>query len=194
MSRIAGTVYTATNTIILGFIDPTGGTAGYYTAAYKLISTGQSALSPIADSVYPYMVRNKDFSVIKKTLKFMMPIIIIGCVFFGIFAEPLCSLIFGKEFSETANILRAMLPAAILTLPDYLLGFPSLGAIGMSKHANYSIYLSAIIHILNLIVLLICGQLNVYTLAGLISVAMIIEVGYRGTIVFKYKKNFEKKI
>lgn len=194
LSRIASTVYTATNTVILGFIDPTGVTVGYYTAAYKLISTGQSALSPIADSVYPYMVRNKDFNVIKKTLKYMMPIIILGCVIFGIFAEPLCVLFFGKEFSGTANVLRAMLPMAILTLPDYLLGFPSLGAIGMTKHANYSIYISSIVHIINLIVLSVCGKLNVYTLAGLISIAMMIEVIYRGMIVFKYKGKYEEKM
>ena len=67
LSRIATTVYTAANTIILDILSA-GTMTAYYTAADKLVSTAKSGMSPIADSLYPYMIKNKDFTLIKKIL------------------------------------------------------------------------------------------------------------------------------
>lgn len=191
LSRIASTLYTATNTVILGYIDPVGGTVGLYTAANKLITTGQSALAPISDSMYPYMIKNKDFKLVKKVLGICMPIICLGVLGVAIWADPFCMLVFGKEFEGTGDILRAMLPIAVLTLPDYILGFPTLGAMGKSKHANISIYVSAGVHAINLSVLIIAKRLNAVTLAGLTSIAVLVEVLYRLIIVLKCRKEFE---
>lgn len=199
LSRIASTVFTATNTIILGLIDPIGATVGLYTSAYKLVSTGQSALSPIADSVYPYMIRNKDFKLIKKMLLIFMPIISAGCVLIFIFADSLCALVFGKEFRDAGGILRAMLPLAITTLPEYLLGFPSLSAINKTKFANYSIYFSTIVHLIIMVILLATHQLTAVKLALLLSLASFNNTIFRliSLIYFmKKEKNepVEKKV
>lgn len=190
LSRIVSTLYTATNTIILGYIDPIGSTVGLYTAANKLITTGQSALAPISDSMYPYMIKNKDFKLVKKVLVYTMPIICLGAVVICIGAEPLCMMIYGKEFEGTGKILIAMMPTAVLTLPEYILGFPTLGALGMSKHANISIYVSSAIHALNLILMFLIGELNAVTLAWLTSIATLVDVIYRFVVVMKYKKKF----
>ncbi len=193
LSRIISTFYSATNTLILNYINPIGGTVGHYTAAYKLVSTGQSALSPISDSVYPYMIKNKDFKLIKKILMYFMPVIILGCTVAFIFAEPLCVIIFGEEFAGAAPILRAMLPAAVLTLPDYLLGFPTLGAMGMAKHANISIYVSSLLHICNLLLILLANNLTAVSLAALVSLATAVEVAYRAIVVWRNRDNLRKK-
>ncbi|XCP84204.1 oligosaccharide flippase family protein [Roseburia hominis] len=188
LSRIASTVYTATNTMILGYIDPVSGTVGLYTAANKLITTGQSALAPISDSMYPYMIKNKDFKLAKKVLMVMMPVILVGTAIIMIWAEPFCVLIYGKKFSGMGMILRAMMPIAVLTLPDYILGFPTLGAMGLSKHANISIYVSASIHLINLCLVTYAGKLNAVTLAVLTSITVLIEVLYRLIVVIKNRK------
>ena len=85
-----------------------------------------------------------------------------------------------------------MMPIAILTLPDYILGFPTLGAMGLAKHANISIYISSSIHIVNLIVTLSLGKLNAVSLAWLMSVAVFIETLYRFIVVMRNRKNFVK--
>ena len=193
LSRIASTVYTATNTIILGHIDPVGGTVGLYTAANKLITTGQTALAPISDSMYPYMIKNKDFKLVKKVLSIAMPVIFVGAIVICILAEPLCIFIFGKEFVGTGKILCAMMPIAVLTLPDYILGFPTLGAMGLSKHANISIYVSSGVHVINLVIALSLGKLNAVTLALLTSKAVTVEVLYRLVMVIKNRKIFSKQ-
>lgn len=185
LSRIATTIYTATNTIILGFIDQTGRIVGYYTASDKLIGAGKGALAPISDSIYPYMIKYKDFKLIKKILLMLMPIIVTTCIIIFIYAEKICVLLFGSEFVQASSILRAMLPSAIVTLPLYLFGFPTLSSMGLSKYANLSIYFGTAIHIFNLTILYFTGNLNMVSLALLTSVADIMILLYRIYIIYK---------
>ena len=93
-SRIATSIYTASNTVILSLIPAGAGTVGYYSLADKLVTTAKSGLSPISDSMYPYMTKNKDFKLVWRILKIVMPVIIGG---------------YGKErviHSPAAGILR----------------------------------------------------------------------------------------
>ncbi len=85
-------------------------------------------------------------------------------------------------------MLRGMLPAAILTLPDYLFGFPAMAALGIIEHANYSIYFTSILHIVNVVILYSTGNLNAVNLAWLMSVAVAAETLYRLYFVHKYWK------
>lgn len=185
LSRIAGTVYSATNTIITGYIDPTGPTAGYYTSADKIVSTAKSGLSPISDSVYPYMIKNKNFSLIKKILLVAEPVIIAGCVVVGVFARPLCVLAFGSEYAETAPILRAFLPVIAVILPSYLLGFPTLGAMGLSRYANHSIFIGTGVQLAGLALLWATGQLTAVHLAMLTSLTETVIMATRAFFVYR---------
>ena len=91
-SRIATTAYSALNTVILDMISASGAPTSFYTSADKLITTGKSALTPISDSLYPYMVKHRDFKLAKKVLLVLEPLIVVFCGIFFIWAEPLCAL------------------------------------------------------------------------------------------------------
>lgn len=191
LSRIATTVYTSTNVLILGHIAPYS--RGDYSVSNKLLTTGQSALTPISDSIYPYMTKNKDFKLIRKILTVIMPVIILGCGIAFVFARELSMFVFGSQYGGAGDILRGMMPAAIFTLPEYLLGFPTMTALGITKHANYSIYISSMVHILNLIVLFFLGELNAVTLAWSTSVASGVNLLYRAYQVRKQWKKMNDK-
>ena len=64
-----------------------------------------------------------------------------------------------------------MLPVVAIILPSYILGFPTLSAMGLSRYANYSVVFGSILHILNLLVLYFSGHLNMVTLGCLVSIA-----------------------
>lgn len=192
-SRIASTVYSATNTVLLGFVDKAGITTGYYTSADKIVTTAKNGLSPISDSLYPYMVKNKDFRPAKKMLKILMPVILGGCVFVGIYARPICIFVFGAEYADTANILRAFLPAIAVILPSYIFGFPVMGALGISKYANISVFIGTVIHIIGLSVLLLTGNFSAVTLAGMTSFSELSILIYRLFIVYKKRSLFTKE-
>ncbi len=184
-SRIASTVYTATNTVILGFVDKSGIMTGYFTSADKIVTTAKNGFSPISDSLYPYMVKNKDFGPIKKILTVIMIPIVLGCVIVGIFSEPLCIFAFGKDFAGTASILRAFLPVVVSTLPNYIFGFPVLTALNSAKHANYSIFVGTAIHIVGVVVLAITGKITGVTLAGMTSISEWSILIYRILIIYR---------
>lgn len=190
-SRIAGTMYSVANTIILDFISG-GAMTAFYTSADKLVSTAKSGLSPISDSLYPYMVKHKDFKMVKRVLLLLEPIIILGCVVLFIWATPICTWFFGEEYVHTADALRALLPVVVFILPSYIFGFPVLGAMGLSKHANYSVILASIIHIADLILLSILGVMNIVTLGIATSVAEAVVLTYRVVIVIKHREKLTK--
>ena len=122
-----------------------------------------------------------------------MPIIIAGCIVVGIFSEFICGLIFGEEFVGTAPVLVAMLPAIVAILPSYILGFPTLGAMGLSKYANTSIIVGTITHIVGLTVLALSGNLSAVTLAAMTSVSEWSILIFRAIMVFKNRKIFTEK-
>lgn len=187
LSRIASTAYTALNTVILDLISAGGGATGFYTAADKLITTGKNVLSPISDSMYPYMARNRDFKLVKKLLSVALPVITLFCAVVFIWAEPLCIRLFGEEYGPAGQVLRAMLPVGVITLPNYILGFPTLTAMGLSKYANYSVVFGSALHICNLLVLWCTGSMNMVTLAALVSVAEFAILLFRIAVIVKYR-------
>lgn len=183
-SRIATSVYTASNTVILSVISA-GSSIGYYSLADKLVTTAKNGLSPISDSMYPYMTKNKDFKLVWKILKIIMPVIIGGCAIVFIFACPLCEIVFGAGYGDAAPVLRVMLPVVIVILPSYILGFPTLSAMGLSKYANYSVVFGSALHVFNLLVLYFTGNMNMVTLGALVSVAEIAILLFRIVVIWK---------
>ena len=182
-SRIASTVYGATNTFILGMIDKTGIATGYYASADKLTSTARSAFSPIADSLYPYMVKNRNFKIIKKILIVFMPVIILGCLVLGFLAEDFCALFFGEEYRGAGIALKILLPSVVFAFPNYILGFPTLSPLDLSKHANISVILGATFQIVQLVVFAAMGNLQIKTICLATSVTELIVLLYRVVII-----------
>lgn len=193
LSRIATTAYTSLNTIILDMITASGGATGYYTAADKLITTGRNVLSPISDSLYPYMARNRDFKLVRKVLLIAMPPIVLFCAACFIWAEPLCKFLLGQEYGPAGLVLRAMLPVGVVTLPNYVLGFPTLGAMGLSKYANYSVVFGSVLHVCNLLILYFTGNMNMITLAILVSVAECAILAFRIVVILRNRDRMKPK-
>lgn len=159
------------NGIILGIYFSGTSIVGCYFAADKLISFSKSCASPIADSIYPYMIKNRNYKLVKKILRVSMPCILLGAAFLFIFAEEFSVLVFGKEYRETAEILRIMLPIMIVILPTYLLAFPVMVPLGIKKYANMSNVFGAIVQICLLSVLFFLKHIEIATLAATSSIA-----------------------
>ena len=187
-SRIASTVYQATNLLILKKIYINSPVIGYYSSADKLVSLSKSLSSPIADSLYPYMVKNKDFKLIKKILMITMPFIVFGATILFIKAEDISILLFGEEFANAGGIIRCLVPIMVVILPSYILCFPTMNPLNLTKYANYSNVIGALTQIIILIILFVLGYLNIYTLCLSTSLTEIIVFLYRLFIIINRKK------
>lgn len=180
-SRIATTAYSQLNGIILGNVNGKSASFYYRSADTVLNAARTGIVSPVSDSLYPHMMRTKQFSLIKKTLKFGLPILIAGCAGVFALAPTLCTLWLKDPVSgrETALILRCLMPTVVLALPNYLLGFPTLGAMGLSKYVNQSTVFGTIFHLSLLCVMAISGGLSTVTLCILSCITETMILTYR---------------
>lgn len=191
-SRIATTAYTSANTIILDLISA-GTMTAFYTSANQLVSTAKTGIYPISDSLYPYMIKNRDFRLVKKMMLLLEPIVLVGCVIVFIWADPLCAWFFGEEYAYTGTVLRTLLPVIAMALPSCVFGFPVLGAMGLNKYVNYSVIWGSVLHVVGLVVLFALGSLSVITLGIMTSITEGFILVYRLTVVFKYKKRLGRE-
>ena len=166
---------------------------GLYGAANTLISSARSLMSPIADSIYPYMVKNKNYKLVKNILLILTPIIFIGTGILYIFSDLVLLIISGEEFIKAVPLFRAMLPLIIITLPTYLLGYPILGSMGKMKEANLSVVYGSIFHILGIIVLYFTSNINMIYIINLTCITETIILIIRCYYVCKYRGNKNKE-
>ncbi|MBC6315241.1 oligosaccharide flippase family protein [Listeria grandensis] len=193
-SRIAATMYQVTNTFFLGLMYSPGSVkVGMYVASDRLVGTAKSAFSPIADSLYPYMVKNRDFRLLKKIIWMIMPPVTIGCIVLGIYANEFMALFLGAAFYDAGSILRILLPIVAITPLVYMLGFPTLSPMGLAKHANASTIVSAIVQLIGLTVLFLTGMFTITTLCAITVVSQFTVLLYRVIIVWKNRHIFSEK-
>ena len=194
LSRFATTAYSALNTVILDMVAPAESTVrSYYASADKLMSTGKQGLQPISDSLYPYMVKHHDYRLVRKVLLILEPIIIAFCAVMFVIAPQFCTFFFGEGFAPAGDVLRVMLPTAVVLLPSYICGFPMLSSMGLAKHANYSTIFGSVIHLINLAVLYKTGNMNMITLGAAMSVAETLILLYRLFIIWKYRDRLKEQ-
>lgn len=161
LSRAASTVYTNSNIVVLGHF-VSNATVGQFSSVNRVVTSARGMFAPIMDSIYPYMVAKRDFKLIKKIIIYTFPIILAGTAFLYLKADWIVSIFCGKGngFEGAVPIFRAMLPMMLITLPIYLLGYPTLGAMNMLKEANLTVVYAAIYHAIGLIILCATGNLN----------------------------------
>lgn len=203
LSRFATTAYSALNVIILDLVEPSqipnaagmmidNPVRGYYAAADKLMDTGKQALSPISDSLYPYMVKHHDYRLVKKVLLILEPIIFAFCTVMFVIAPWFCEFFFGAGFAPAGQVLRVMLPTAVIILPSYICGFPMLSSMGLAKHANYSTIFGSVIHVINLAILYVTGHMNMITLGAAMSVAEAVILIYRLVVIWRHRDRLKE--
>ena len=191
-SRFASTMYSTMNTLVLDSVAPSGSRDnGLYGLANQLMDTGKNAVSPISDSLYPYMVKNHDYKMVKKVLLIVEPLIIAFCSVVFAVAPWFCS-IFGDGFRDAGNVLRVMLPTAVIILPSYICGFPMLTSMGLAKYANYSTVFGSIIHVFNLALLFLTHNVSMITLGAAMSVAEFMIFAYRLVVIWRHRDRLKE--
>jgi PST family polysaccharide transporter len=193
-SRIASTVYQNTTAVLISWKYGVNDLAGYYGAANQLIAIAKQGAGPLSDSVYPYMMVNKNFNLIKKLLMVFVPIIIACASVAFFFSYEICAILFGKEYSDSGQIFRLLLPIAIVILPTYILAFPTLGAMGLMQHANHSNWIGVIVQLIQIAILGIYNSINIYTLCIASSVSEVSVFVYRLSVVLYFTKRLDKSI
>lgn len=187
-SRISSTVYSTANPIVLNAFFSGMPVVGFYAASEKFLSVSKSVVSPIADSLYPYMVKNKDFRLVKKVLLATMPFILLGSGVLFVFADQICAFVFGAGYEPAGMIVRCLLPAIMVIVPSYIICFPVLVPLGLSAQANFSNFIGLCVQLVSLAFLVLTNSLTVYNVCLATSAAEVSVFLYRVLAVVRYRK------
>ena len=187
LSKVAASINSNLHGILLNSLAGPAAT-GLYANADKVIGAAKSGMSPIADSLYPHMMKHKNFSLIKKAMLIVYPVILLGCAVVFIFAEPLLVFWLGAEGSQVVLPLRLLIPVAVFSFPNYVLGYPTLGAMGLAKYANIAVVFGTAVYLLGALLLWFTVGINLVTLCLLTSVTEGSILAFRLVVIVKNRK------
>lgn len=164
LSSMATTTFTALNTLLIGiFLDAQQ--VAEWSVCLQMVTAAMALYTPITDSLYPHMVKTKEWNLLKKTARIFMALISLGCVFTFFVAKYALLIIWGEKYITAATLLRSFIPLLFFSFPAMFFGWPALGAIGKTKETTTTTLITAALQILGLGVLLLVGQFNAINLA-----------------------------
>lgn len=148
-SRISLSLYTVTNTFVLGLFT-SDILVGYYAAADKLIKAVESLTQPAVQSLYPYMSRTRNIRLYKRLLLVIVPgSVLVAAIIFG-FGDAIANLILGNKFEYSHYILKLFSLEIPVVYFSTFLGLPLLAALGYKGYFNYSVVFSSVFHLVQL--------------------------------------------
>ncbi|MDD7281863.1 MAG: oligosaccharide flippase family protein [Erysipelotrichaceae bacterium] len=190
VSEMATTAFGALNTVLIGaFLEKTD--VAYWSLCITMVSAVQSMYEPINSGVYPDMVKNRNFKVIKRTLSIFLPIVAIGCIFTILVAKYALLIVGGEQYVEAASILRALTPVLFISFPAMLFGWPTLGALGRAKEVTITTIITAIAQILGLLILIAIGKFELIEIALLRGMTELLMLICRVGFCVKFRKEFK---
>lgn len=174
VATMATTAFGATTTFVMGIAELAPSEIAFWGLAYQFITTIQMLYDPIVSSIYPYMIRERDFILVKKILKVTMPLIIFGVIFAFFTADYVIPFVCGDDYIGCCGVFKILLPILILSFPAQILGFPVMAPINKEKFVTKSTVISAVFHIIGLLLLLVLDCFSIINIAILRSITDIV--------------------
>ena len=189
LSNFATTIFGVFTTVISGFYLQSQEIA-FWGIAMQLLSAAKSLYNPIANSLYPHMIRTKDIQSVKKINRIMLVLIIFGVLIVLFFSNQILSIIGGEKYTISADFLKYLLPAFVASFYSMIYGWPVLGAIDKVKETTMTTILASIIQILGLGIFILSDNFTLITLAICSSMSEVVLWISRYLIYFKNRSLF----
>ncbi|MDT0602796.1 oligosaccharide flippase family protein [Thalassotalea castellviae] len=163
-SRAAVSTYTAAGTVFLGLWG-TSVQVAYYSAAEQLYKGAQAFFAPLSQALYPNMLKNRNFSLLFKVMKWAVLCCLTGVLIGSVIGEQVLELLFGEEFVNANSVLLIFLITLMFTTPSTMLGYPLLGALGKVSLANRSVFLGGALQLCLLSFCYLLGYTTAFSVA-----------------------------
>lgn len=157
----------------------------------QIVGSIQACYSPISDGVYPEMIRSKNFDIMKKILKFFVPIVFIGCVISYLCAGLGMYLLGGEDYIVAAPVFRLLIPCLFFGFLSMMFGWPTLGAIEKTRETTITTVVSVCFHIIMLIALIVMDSFTLINIAIIRSLTDVCLFLMRYMYYRKYRYLFQ---
>ncbi|MFC7394684.1 flippase [Scopulibacillus cellulosilyticus] len=186
LSRGSLTLYTVTNSMIIGFLFSTT-QVGYYSLAEKIVNIIIKPFELLNSVIYPNMASNKNKQLIKKVIKWTGIAGLVIYIFVLIFAEPIILILGGHEYMPSINVLRLLSLMIVFVSIHTFLGTTTLVVFGYSKIFNLSTIIGSLFYVAVLSLAYAAHALNIATIALFTALVELFILLYRIYYIKKYK-------
>ena len=182
LSTISINLYTTSNVFILGLFAPAN-VVGYYAAADKIRMAFQGILSPMSQSVFPYVNKmlsesyERFISFNKKLFKIALTIGFVISISLFLFAEPIVNIVLGKEYQSSILVLRIIAWLPLVIFLSNVLGIQRM--LPLNKHKSFSLILffAAVLN-LTLAFILVPIYLEIGTSIAVLITETFVTIGF----------------
>ena len=184
VSNAATTTFNALTTLLIGIYLPLEQVADW-SICIQMVMVVQMFYSPVADSLYPHMVKRRDVVFSLKLIAVFFAIVVSGCIFTWFSAEFFLELVGGMKYVSAAPLLRAFIPLLLFSFLAIMFGWPMLGTIGGEKETTLSTVSAGGAQVLGMVILLKAGAFGVMALALLRGGVELLLFAMRGCMFLR---------
>ncbi len=178
-SRLTLLLFSKFNVIIVG-ASLGEAEAGFFSLAERIYNAGRSMISPLTDALYPFMVKNKNWQLAKKIVKFALIFGFISILISHLLADWFFVNLFGaNDYLQSAHLFNILIIGFAISLISMLIGYPVLGAAGKAKYVNRSVLIGALSHLMVISILFVTNLLSSELLAGSLVLTELVILLYR---------------
>ena len=160
VSNVSSSLFSGFTTVIIGLAITSKTDIAFWSLTLTTVNAVQSLYTPIANSLYPHMIKNRDFGFARKLALAALPALVLGTVAYCALSEPIMLVLGGPEYVGGAHIMWMISPIFIFSFYGILIGWPVLGAMGLVKELTASTLFTGIVNVVSLLALYLAGLIT----------------------------------
>lgn len=190
-SSVASMSFNVFNTIVLGITLSTTDVA-YWSICMQCMSAVQALLNPVADAIFPEMVKTRSKQKFKKVMKIFVPLVLIGSILSYVLTPIGLYIVGGEKYIPATPIFRILTPVIFFSFLAIMYGWPVSAAIGREKEIARTTIISVLFQISAILLTITFGNINLYVIAIIRTITEILLFSMRYYNFKKYEYVFNK--
>lgn len=160
VSNVSSSLFSGFTTVIIGLAITSKTDIAFWSLTLTTVNAVQSLYTPIANSLYPHMIKNRDFGFARKLALVALPVLVLGIVAYCALSKPIMLVLGGPEYVDGTHVMWMISPIFIFSFYGILIGWPVLGAMGHVKELTVSTLFTGIVNVVSLLALYLAGLIT----------------------------------
>lgn len=193
-SNMASATFSGFTTLVVGFVFIDSAQISYWSLAMTGLTAVQTLYTPIFNSLYPRMVKSKDFRFALKIAAIALPFLLIGTSAYILLSDWIMLILGGQDYTAGSYIFSYTAPVLVFSFYGMLFGWPILGAMGGAKEMAISTVIAGISSILSLLLLWVFGEASLLSFSVVRVFVELLLMCLRMLFCLKYKELLKKTV
>lgn len=153
VSNVSSSLFSGFTTIIIGLALTNRTDIAFWSLTLTTVNAVQALYTPIANSLYPHMLNNRDFGFAKKLALLAAPALAVGIAAYCMLSKSIMLVLGGSEYIGASHVMWMIAPVLPLSFYSILIGWPVLGAMGKVRELTMSTVVAGVFNVVVLLVL-----------------------------------------